>query len=1072
MTTTSPDSPRTDRPGRPIRQPTPKPLIGNVLELDANAPVASIGDLADEYGDMFWMNILGYEMLVATSREVVDELCDESRFDKSIFSTLQELRRIGGDGLFTAETDEPNWGTAHRILMPTFGPAGLAAMFGGMTDIADQVLLKWERLGPDHRIDVTDALTRLTLDTIALCSFGYRFNSMYTDAVHPFIESLMRLLVEAQARFRRPGPVNSVLVHKTRQWDRDMAYVNELADGLIRARREHPTADGQQDVLDRMLTAVDPLTGRRLSPDNVRRQLITFLVAGHETTSGMLSFTLHALLRNPLVLARARDEVDAVLGGRAPTFADVGRLPYLDAILKESLRLWPTATGFAVTPKADTIVAGYEVRAGEVILIPLMKLHRDPEVWENPETFDPDRFGFERAQQIPSNAWKPFGNGQRACIGRGFAIQESILFLARLLQKFDLLLEDPDHELEIVQTLTIKPGGLFMRVSPRSDALPVPTPTITEPGPTRPQSKRLPVTPGATGIGIRVLYGSEGGTTKAFAERIADDTTARGFTGSLMPLDSAVADLTTDDPGTGLTVIVTCSYEGQPPAGAKEFVSWLENAPSDAARGVRYTVFGCGNTDWARTYQAIPRTIDEHLERLGGKRIRPRGEANARTDFFGDFGDWYTGFWTDAHDALGLTAPTDDGDRRTLTAEIVGTTREPLITRHDLSVATIIDSRPLVDASVTGARPKHHVELSLPDGATYAPGDYLVVMPQNPTAAVDRALRLLGLTDDTVVRLDGDPGVTSLPLGVRTPMRELLTDWVELARPVSRAGLEMLAGSSPCPDTARTLRGLADPERYPTEIVDTGTTLFDLLERFPARFPDPAAVLDHLPALAPRQYSISSSPRIDPQRLTITAAVVRGPARSGSGQYEGVASTFLERRRPGDRVPVAVRPSPAAFTPPPLDEPAVLICAGSGLAPFRGFLQDRAALAAESGVTPRDVLLFFGCDAPDIDFLYRDELTAWADTRIVDVRPAFSERPENEVRFVQERVWADRDDVRRLLDAGARVFVCGDGERMAPAVRETIARIHADAAGVDADAARDLLDRHERDGRYVADVFA
>jgi cytochrome P450/NADPH-cytochrome P450 reductase len=173
-----------------------------------------------------------------------------------------------------------------------------------------------------------------------------------------------------------------------------------------------------------------------------------------------------------------------------------------------------------------------------------------------------------------------------------------------------------------------------------------------------------------------------------------------------------------------------------------------------------------------------------------------------------------------------------------------------------------------------------------------------------------------------------------------------------------------------------------------------------------------------------------------------------------------------------------VRPSNIAFHPPAdITVPVVLICAGTGLAPFRGFLQDRELQAQSEGITPAPALLFFGCDAPDVDLLYADELNSWEANGIVSVRPAFSQAPQGgpngSMRFVQDRLWADRADVEELVRAGAHVYVCGDGRTMAPAVHDTCVRMYAEATACSTADAEAWMAQMEREhGRYVQDVFA
>ena len=178
----------------PIPHPPTKPVVGNMLSLDSSAPVQNLARLAKELGPIFWLDMMGAPIVVVSGHDLIEELSDEKRFDKVVRGPLRRVRAVGGDGLFTADTSEPNWSKAHNILLQPFGNRAMQSYHPSMVDIAEQLVKKWERLNGDEEIDVVHDMTALTLDTIGLCGFDYRFNSFYRRDYHPFVASLVRSL--------------------------------------------------------------------------------------------------------------------------------------------------------------------------------------------------------------------------------------------------------------------------------------------------------------------------------------------------------------------------------------------------------------------------------------------------------------------------------------------------------------------------------------------------------------------------------------------------------------------------------------------------------------------------------------------------------------------------------------------------------------------------------------------------------------------------------------------------------------------------------------------------------------
>ncbi|MEV0977140.1 cytochrome P450 [Streptomyces sp. NPDC049915] len=448
------------------------PLLGDVLGANRTTPVQDSVRLGRRLGPIFRRRAFGKEFVLVWGGSLVADLSDESRFAKHVGLGIANLRPVVGDALFTAYNDEPNWQLAHDVLAPGFSREAMAAYHPMMLDVAARLTEHWDRAAADgHGVDVPGDMTKLTLETISRTGFGHDFGSFERPRLHPFVTAMVGTLSHAQRLNTVPAPAAPLLLRgASRRNAADMAYLNRTVDEVVRARRAAGGGDG--DLLDRMLRTAHPETGERLSALNVRRQVITFLVAGHETTSGALSFALYYLARHPEVAARARAEVERVWGGtEVPVYEQVAKLRYVRRVLDESLRLWPTAPAFAREARQDTVLAGeHPMRRGAWALVLTPMLHRDPEVWgADAERFDPDRFDAAAVRARPPHVFKPFGTGARACIGRQFALHEATLVLGLLLRRYSFL-PDPGYRLRVAERLTLMPEGLRLRLERRSPA--------------------------------------------------------------------------------------------------------------------------------------------------------------------------------------------------------------------------------------------------------------------------------------------------------------------------------------------------------------------------------------------------------------------------------------------------------------------------------------------------------------------------------------------------------------------------------------------------------------------------
>lgn len=359
-----------------------------------------------------------------------------------------------GDSLFVAEGAEWMW--QRRTAAPVFTHRNVAALSPVMTAAADRACA---RLVPGRAANLFDEMVATTFEVISDVTFsdGAAFDR---GAIHAAIEQYIAEtakvslldIIGAPAWVPRPGRMFTGAAMKA---------TKKLADRAIDARRR----DGGKtplDLLDLLLAGSDPESGRKMSTAELRDNLLTFIVAGHETTALTLSWALYLCAFDPVVQSRARAEAQATLGDRAATVADIPALPLVRAIVDETLRLYPPAAFLSRTAQAADTLCGREVLAGDTVILPIYALHRHHALWTNPDSFNPGRFADPKA--VPRFQYLPFGDGPRICIGASFALQEAVIILSTLLARF-CFSAIPGKEPKPAMILTLRPeGGVWLTV--------------------------------------------------------------------------------------------------------------------------------------------------------------------------------------------------------------------------------------------------------------------------------------------------------------------------------------------------------------------------------------------------------------------------------------------------------------------------------------------------------------------------------------------------------------------------------------------------------------------------------
>ncbi|UWR15926.1 cytochrome P450 [Sulfitobacter sp. M368] len=378
-------------------------------------------------------------------------------YPKSVV-TKNLLKPAIGESLFIAEG--AHWRWQRRAAAPVFSHRNVMNLSPIMTAAAERAADRITAAGP-RAINMLDEMVTTTFDVIGDVTFsgGDTFDR---DKVHGAIDdyiaeagkiSLFDIL-GLPDWIPRPGRVMS---------GKALKEMKALADHAI-VERAHRGHDGTPDLLDLLLDGIDPETKRQMSTSELRDNLLTFIVAGHETTALTLAWAMYLVGFDQKVQDRARAEAQSVLNGRACTGDDVEKLPFIRMIIDEALRMYPAAGIISRTAqKADTL-CDREIKPGDTVMIPIYALGRHQMLWDDPDSFRPERFADRKA--IDRYAYLPFGDGPRICIGASFALQEAVIILATLLSRFEFTPvagKDP----EPVMILTLRPeGGVWMTAKP------------------------------------------------------------------------------------------------------------------------------------------------------------------------------------------------------------------------------------------------------------------------------------------------------------------------------------------------------------------------------------------------------------------------------------------------------------------------------------------------------------------------------------------------------------------------------------------------------------------------------
>ena len=422
-------------------------------------PLAVMRGMARDYGDVVRFYVMMQERVLLNHPDLINQVLviQQGKFHKSELTRRITVRMLG-QGLLISEGEF--WRRQRRLAQPAFHRSRTNDYAATMLEIAQVHIREW-RDGEERNI--AQEMTALTLDIAVRTLFGTTLPGESRQVGHAMTFLMRYSLQRQRSPFRIPEtwPTPS-----NRRANRELEFIDSLVYRIISERRAEGNSTEHNDLLALLMGAMDE-DGSHMTPQQLHDETMTLFLAGHETTAQMLGWTWYALSENPAAEARLHEELRDVLGGRPLEPADFQRLPYLQAVMSEVLRLYPPAYIMARETMEPCEIGGYEFRPGSTVVISQWIMHRDPRYYDDPEAFRPERWLDGLADRLPPGAYFPFGAGPRRCIGQGFALLEAAIVTATIAQKFSFRMV-PGHPVIPEPLVTLRPRhGIQMTLHAR-----------------------------------------------------------------------------------------------------------------------------------------------------------------------------------------------------------------------------------------------------------------------------------------------------------------------------------------------------------------------------------------------------------------------------------------------------------------------------------------------------------------------------------------------------------------------------------------------------------------------------
>jgi cytochrome P450 / NADPH-cytochrome P450 reductase len=1063
-----------------------------------------------------------WRLVVVSDPELLDEVAaDEQQFGKRVedVNFFAQLQKSRGHGI-SVIGDGEHYERVRRVMLPWYAPSHQRTQLERMKEQAQRLVDAWAALPNDEPVDARAWLERYTLEVSGrgACSYNFGFLDGTVGSPHGFAAAVPESTKESILRVAEPRPDFTAFAGRARRRRRRRYQQNNeelfrTAEALVRARMHTCPLGQQTDLLSRLVSTPDPVTGELLDIETIRDQILMHLSNGFNGASITGGWLAYVLATHPDVEAKMIAEIDAITAGNPDydlQYDDLMALPYMTQIIKETLRIYPPMPVTIRRSLKDGTLGRYRMRKGDIILVGALAAQRDARYWgPEPERFDPDQFDMEKVVDRPRHAFIPFSIGKRQCMAQEVSFMMLRVVLFEIYKRYLLRLA-PEAEVVKNTVVTTKPVAVaVVRVARQAGAA---TATATTTAPQR------AVTTAPLGAGdwgdpteipetsayrqLVIAYGSNFGANKELAERFAERGHFHGYSRVVVSLNELAEEAPRAEPW--LLVVMTSTYTSNPPPNAALFKAWLERQTPNAPpwHDCQYLVWGLGNSQW-NAFLAFPRYVDEKLAELGATRLVGFG--------YGDVGspvwerrhaDWNARVWPALLDlsaakvteaaakrvaaeraAAGALTGADSNTAmaRSLRADAAPRVLlVPTILTNAVGIETV-DGRAVVCRELDSADARkctRHVEIRLQAGVRYKAGDHLGICPRNDEDRVERFARHLGSALDSLFMVPKPMNVLAVPKGVVLQVRNVLTNLVDITGRPTVPLLDLMVEKATDDGERSRLTdiraGLDAPDASTsamrTSIDAGGYDVVGLLDEFRSCSLNIFEFLRVAQPLRPRYYSTSSSPAIhgdDVAHITVGLQITDVPGMPDR-MFRGVSASYIHALREGDRVHAFIDEAEGFHLQGDVTKPMIFVSAGTGLAPMRAFLWERLALK-KAGVSLGEAALFNGIRSRQVDYIYGDEIEHFRAEGLLE-HLHIAESRDNRREYVQDRLREQGSLVWRLVHAGGYVYVCGS-QPMRSAVRAAIIDVIAEHGSLHPEHAEAYLDELEQAARYRPDTW-